>query len=90
MLALPFVAFVAWRLLAPTTGGPPRVLVVAVSGTVAAMAVLLLVLWYEEAAPPGALYVPARLEDGRIEPSHMEPIVPKSMGSAVPRTTGQK
>jgi hypothetical protein len=81
MLATPFLVFVAWRFLAPTAGGPPRVLVIAVTGSVAAMAVLLLVLWYEEASPPGALYVPAQLENGRIVPSQVE---------SVSRETGQK
>jgi hypothetical protein len=72
LLALPFAVFLAWRLLSPSAG-PPRILVIAVTGSVAAMAVLLLVLWYEEAEPPGAGYVPARLEDGRILPGRVEP-----------------
>ncbi len=75
MLALPFVVFLAWRLMAPAAG-PPRVLVIAVTGTAAAMTVLLLVLWYEEAAPPGAKYVPAQLENGRILPSRVDPPPP--------------
>jgi hypothetical protein len=65
LLALPFVVFVAWRLLA-TTSGPPRVLVIAVTVTVVAMAGLLVGLWYDEAEPPGTGYLPARLQDGRI------------------------
>jgi hypothetical protein len=71
MLSMPFVVFVAWRLLAPTSG-PPRVLVIAVSLAVVSMAGLLLVLWYEEAEPPGTGYVPARLDNGRVVPSHVE------------------
>ena len=75
MLAMPFVVFVAWRLLAPSAG-PPTILVIAVTGTTVAMAGLLLVLWYEDAAPPGAGYVPAQLENGRILPSHVVPVAP--------------
>ena len=71
MLALPFAIFVAWRLLAPDAG-PPRVLVIAVTATVAVMATVLLVLWYEDASPPSTLYVPAQQESGRIVPSRVE------------------
>jgi hypothetical protein len=79
LLALPFLVFVAWRLMAPSAG-PPRLLVIGVTGAVAAMAVLLLVLWYNEAAPPGAIYVPAQLQDnGRIVP-----------GQVLPRQGGQR
>ncbi len=77
LLAVPFVVFVAWRLLAPSAG-PPKVLVVAVTATVVAMAGLLLGLWYEDAEPPGTGYVPAQLQDGRIVP-----------GREVPAATGQ-
>jgi hypothetical protein len=72
LLALPFVVFVAWRLLAPTAG-PPKVLVIAVTATVVAMVGLLLGLWYEEAEPPGTGYVPAQLQDGRIVPGREVP-----------------
>jgi hypothetical protein len=82
---MPFAVFVAWRLLAPNAG-PPKVLVIAVSATVVAMAGLLLVLWYEDASPPGTGYVPARLEDGRIVPSHVVPVAP---GRAEPVAPGQ-
>lgn len=83
MLALPFVVFVAWRLLAPTAS-PPRVLVIAVVGTVATMAVVLLLLWYKEAAPPTALYVPAQLENGRIVPSQVESVTPRRAVASTP------
>jgi Family of unknown function (DUF6111) len=75
LLALPFAVFVAWRLMAPSIG-PPRVLVIAVTVAVGAMAVVLLVLRYEEAEPLGSRYVPARLEDGRIVPGRVEQAVP--------------
>lgn len=75
LLALPFVVFVAWRLLAPTAG-PPKVLVVAVTATVMIMAALLLGFWYEEAEPPDRGYVPAQLQDGRVVPERAVPIAP--------------
>jgi Family of unknown function (DUF6111) len=84
LLALPLVVFVVWRLLAPTAG-PPKVLVIAVSATVMVMTGLLLGLWYEEAEPPGAGYVPAQLQDGRIVPGHVVPLGPGS-GRASPPT----
>jgi hypothetical protein len=90
MLAMPFLVFVAWRFLAPNSGGPPRVLVLAVVGTVGAMTVLLLVLWYEESAPPGALYVPAQLENGRVLPSRVEPPSFGRAAPSVPRAIGEK
>jgi hypothetical protein len=83
LLALPFVVFLAWRLLAPTAG-PPRALVIAVSAAVVLMAGLLLSLWYEEAEPPGTGYVPARLQDGRIVPGREVPNTPGQMASPAP------
>ena len=83
MFALPFVVFVAWRLLAPGAV-PSRSLVIAVTGTVAVLTGLLLVLWYEEAAPPNAGYVPARLDGGRVVPSQVEPVAPKRADSGPP------
>jgi hypothetical protein len=72
LLALPFVVFIAWRLMAPS-GGPPRVLVFGVTGVVAAMVIVLLVLWYQEASSSGATYVPAQLQGERIVPSKTVP-----------------
>jgi hypothetical protein len=83
MLALPFVVFLVWRLMAPDAG-PPLVLVLGVTGAVAAMTVLLLVLWYQDASPPGTGYVPARLEDGRIVPGRVEQPVPGRVEQPVP------
>jgi len=88
LLALPFVVFVAWRLLAPTAG-PPKVLVVAVAATVVVMAGLLLGLWYEEAEPPGTGYVPAQLQDGRIVPGRVVPGMP-APGRPSPAGPAQK
>jgi hypothetical protein len=84
LLAAPFAVFVAWRLMAPTAG-PPRVLVVAVTATVVAMAGLLLGLWYGEAESPGTGYVPAQLQDGRILPGRE---VPTARGQPASPTSG--
>jgi hypothetical protein len=74
MLALPFAVFVAWRLMAPNAG-PPRVLVIGVSSTVAVMLILLLAFWYTEAQAPGTRYVPAQLlNNGQILPPREEPV----------------
>jgi hypothetical protein len=72
LLTLPIVVFIAWRLMAPA-GGPPRVLVLGVTAAVAVMVTILLVFWYEEAASPGAAYVPAQLQGERIVPSKIVP-----------------
>ena len=72
LLALPFAVFIAWRVLTPSAN-PPKLLVIGVATAVVAMAGLLIVLWYEEAAPPGTLYVPARIENGQVVPAHLEP-----------------
>ena len=89
LLAVPFVVFVAWRLLAPTAG-PPRVLVIAVSATVVVMAGLLLGFWYEEAEPPGTGYVPAQLQDGRIVPGRVVPLAPGQVTSPTPAGPSRK
>ena len=62
-----------WRLLAPSDG-PPRILVVGVTTTVALMAGLLLVFWYQDASPPTNGYAPARLQNGQVLPAHVVPL----------------
>jgi hypothetical protein len=89
LLALPFVVFVAWRLLAPSAG-PPKVLVIAVTSTVVVMAGLLLGFWYEEAEPPGTDYVPAQLQDGRVIRDRIVPAVPGQAISPAPAAASQK
>lgn len=76
LLAIPFVVFVVWRLLAPSDG-PPRILVVGVTTTVALMAGLLLVFWYQDASPPTNGYAPARLQNGQVLPAHVVPLSPE-------------
>ena len=72
LLVLPFVVFIAWRYLSPASG-PPKMLVIAVAASVGMMAIMLLTLWYEEAEPPGADYIPAQQESGRIVPRRISP-----------------
>jgi hypothetical protein len=72
MLALPFVVFVAWRVMTPDSG-PSRSLVIAVAIAVGALLVMLLMVWYADEAPPTAGYVPAQQESGRIIPQRVLP-----------------
>ncbi|MCS6876825.1 MAG: DUF6111 family protein [Geminicoccaceae bacterium] len=67
----PFVAYGLWRLLVTKGAGfladtPWFVLVL--SGLVLACAGFFVVLWLEPGAPPGSVYVPPRVEDGRLVP----------------------
>ena len=80
LLALPFVVFALWRILSPNAG-PPKVLVVGLVAGVLPMGVLLLVLRYEDAAPPDAVYVPPRLENGRVVPGYAERVTPAENGA---------
>jgi hypothetical protein len=63
----PFVAFAAWRLFAPNTEIGPRHIVAA---AIALLICFGLLAWLrlEEAEPAGSTYVPARLEDRRVQP----------------------
>lgn len=72
LFATPFLAFVAWRVLAPDRG-PPRALVFGVAGGMLLLLGLLLVLWREDAEPPGAGYEPTRIENGHVVPGRVLP-----------------
>ncbi|MCS6879157.1 MAG: DUF6111 family protein [Geminicoccaceae bacterium] len=67
----PFALYALWRLLvtkgARLLADTPWFLLM-VSGLLAACAGLVLLLWLEPGAPPGSVYVPPRLEDGRLVP----------------------
>lgn len=68
----PLLLFALWRVTA--YAGWPSSRVVAASFA-CLLLVLVALLWFsrEGALPPGATYVPARLQDGRIVPGHGAP-----------------
>lgn len=68
----PFVAFVVWRFAAMERGPSMQL----VAGTACAVALLIgALVWLsqEDALPPGTLYVPPHLEDGRVVAGHAVP-----------------
>jgi len=68
----PFAIFAAWRLMIPLAVPSSRI----VAASAALVALLLgALLWFhqEGALPPGAAYVPATLQDGRVVPAHGAP-----------------
>lgn len=74
---LPFALWAAWRLLATRAGAllastPWFALVVA--GLVLVCLSLVLLVLVEPGEPPGATYLPPRLEDGRLVPGEFRPI----------------
>jgi hypothetical protein len=68
----PFVIFVLWR-VAGTEGGPSVPMVAAAAFVLALLAGSLVWLSLHQALPPGTVYEPARLEDGRIVAGHAVP-----------------
>lgn len=68
----PFAAFVLWRLLA-AEGGPSLRVVLLSACCIVALAGVLFWLSRRDVLPPGAPYVPAHLQDGRIIPGHAGP-----------------
>jgi membrane-associated phospholipid phosphatase len=65
----PFLLFGVWR-LAAAYGFPSGTAVVLAAGALLVMLGMLMWVGEERALPPGAAYVPARLEHGRIVPGH--------------------
>ncbi|MBN8995503.1 MAG: hypothetical protein J0H63_01380 [Rhizobiales bacterium] len=74
---LPFAAYAAWLLITRRTiggaGDWPRrmILWLAVAGA-ALMVAVLVVFTSFTGAPPGAVYVPATIVDGKLIPGHFE------------------
>ncbi len=68
----PFAAFIAWRLTAGS-GGPSRPVLIGAACVLAILAAMLVWLRQERTLPPGTVYVPAQLQDGRIVPGHGDP-----------------
>ncbi len=69
LFAAPFLLFGVWR-LAAVYGFPSAAAVVVAAGALLVMLGALIWFGEERALPPGAAYVPARLENGRIVPGH--------------------
>ena len=69
LFASPFLLFAVWR-LAAVYGLPSGTAVVVAAGALLVMLGTLLWFGEDRALPPGAAYVPARVEHGRIVPGH--------------------
>lgn len=67
----PILIFAAWRAVSIRGGATPA-FVAAVTAGVLILLGMLLLFWYQGTEPPGAMYVPARRENGQIVPSHIE------------------
>ncbi len=65
----PFLLFGVWR-LAAAYGVPSATAVVVAAGALLVMLGVLVWFGEERALPPGAAYVPAHVENGRIVPGH--------------------
>ena len=72
LFVAPFVIFALWRFVG-TDGGPSVQVVAAAVFVLALLAGSLLWLGVRQALPPGTVYEPARLEDGRIVAGHAVP-----------------
>jgi Family of unknown function (DUF6111) len=68
----PFIVFAAWRMTSPLADLSPR-LITASAALLVLLLVTLLWLHQEGAVPPGQVYVPATLQDGRVVPAHGAP-----------------
>ncbi len=68
----PFAAIIAWRLTA-VRGGPSRSVLIGAACLLAVLAATLVWLRQDRSLPAGTVYVPAKLQDGRIVPGHGEP-----------------
>jgi hypothetical protein len=77
LFLLPFAAYALWLVTARRPVGPSAwetrtIAWLALSGAVLMIAVLLLFIHFDR-APPGGVYVPAHMENGRIIEGHIEP-----------------
>lgn len=63
----PFAAFAAWRLVAPASGPPLRV-VMLLAGVLLLLAGALFWFSRQEMLPSGSSYAPAQFQDGRLVP----------------------
>lgn len=69
LFLVPFLAFAAWRLLAP---GPkaPLWMLYGLGGVTVALLLALILLWKIYATDRQQAYVPAEMQDGHIVPAH--------------------
>lgn len=72
LLLVPFAVYVIWRYTAAQGG--PSLLSLSI-GTVAVAILTVALFWYirTERIDPGAVYVPPRIQDGRLIPGHAVP-----------------
>ena len=72
LFLLPFGAYALWRRLNPEAEPSSRTVLLALAGIGLGMAGA---VWYglSVSAGPEAVYVPARMQDGKIVPGHVEP-----------------
>ncbi len=68
----PFAAFGVWRVFA-LERGPSIRLVIATAGVVILLIGTMIWLSQEAALPPGTVYAPAQLQNGRVIPGHAAP-----------------
>jgi len=68
LLAAPFVAYAFWRVSAGEGGPSTAALLISATSLFALIASL---LWWAhtERLPPGEIYIPPRIEDGRLLPA---------------------
>jgi len=70
LFLVPLLTFVLWRRMAARATGLPSWALVAIVVALASVGALLVALALIEGAPPGAVYVPPHMEDGRVVPGH--------------------
>jgi hypothetical protein len=72
LLFAPLAAFVAWRVWAPGKV-PPVGMIVVMGAALAILAGGLVWLRFQDTAPPGSIYIPSHIENGRIVPERHTP-----------------
>ena len=72
LFLVPIVIYAIWRISAAEGGPSPRLLI---AGAAAVIVLAVTLFWFirENRMDPGTVYVPPRLEDGRLLPGHAVP-----------------
>ncbi len=73
LFLVPLAAFLMWRQLAARTTGLPIWLLGLMAGALGVAGATLVWFALHEGAPPGSVYVPPHVVNGRIVPGHSEP-----------------